>query len=58
MLRPLVCPGIACIGEDILLAAVQQGCRLVDIGFVGGGADHRVHHPRGDIDPDMCLHAH
>src|SRR6266536_3055446 len=36
--------------------AMQQGRRLVDVGFVGGGADHRVHHPRGDIHPDMRLH--
>jgi hypothetical protein len=26
------------------------------IGFVGGGAGERVHHPRGDIDADMRLH--
>src|SRR3954447_12116555 len=54
--EPLVRPGIAGIGEDRLLLAVQQGRRLVDVGFVGGGARDRVHHPRGDIDPDMRLH--
>src|SRR5207253_9860815 len=48
---PLVRPGIAGIGEDSLLPAVQQGRRLVDVGFVGGGARDRVHHPRGDITP-------
>src|SRR3954447_15899630 len=39
---PLVRPGIAGIGEDSLLPAVQQGRRLVDVGFVGGGARDRV----------------
>src|SRR3954468_669967 len=53
---PLVRPGIAGIREDSLLPAVQQGRRLVDVGFVGGGARDRVHHPRGDIHPDMRLH--
>src|SRR6266571_9233896 len=56
MFRPLVRPGIAGIGEDSLLPAMQQGRRLVDVGFVGGGTGDRVHHPRGDIHPDMRLH--
>jgi hypothetical protein len=30
--------------KDRLLTAMQQGCRLVGTGFVGGGADERVHH--------------
>jgi hypothetical protein len=42
--RALVCPRIAGIGEDGLLATMQQGCRLVDVSFVGGGASERVHH--------------
>src|SRR3954452_11897887 len=53
---PLVHSGVAGIGEDSLLPTVQQGRRLVDVGFVGGGARDRVHHPRGDIHPDMRLH--
>jgi hypothetical protein len=32
---------------------VQQGRRLIDVSFVGGGADHRVYQPRGDIHSDM-----
>ena len=43
--RPLIGPGIAGIGEDSLLLAVQERRRLIDIGFVGGGADEGVHHP-------------
>src|SRR3954469_25096268 len=35
-------PGIAGIGEDSLLPAVQQGRRLVDVGFVGGGGARDV----------------
>src|SRR3954449_1331040 len=53
---PLVRPGVAGIAEDVFLFAVQQRRRLGDVGFIGGGPDHRVHQPRGDIDPDVGLH--
>ena len=49
----LVRSGVAGIGEDILLPAVQQGSCLIDIGFVGGAALDRLHHPRSDIHPDI-----
>ena len=35
---------------------MQHRRHLVDIRFVGGSARDRVHHPRGDIHPDMRLH--
>src|SRR4051812_15992392 len=44
MFGPLVSSGIAGIGEDILLRAVQHRRHLVDIGFVGGGA-LKLHRP-------------
>jgi hypothetical protein len=35
---------------------VKYGGHLIDIGFIGGGADHRVDHPRGNVYPDVRLH--
>jgi hypothetical protein len=41
-------PGIAGIGEDRLLPAMQQGRHPVDVDFVSGGASECEHHARGD----------
>jgi hypothetical protein len=46
-------PGVAGIGEDRFLLAVQDYRHLVDVGLVGGGAGERVDHTAGGIHPDM-----
>ena len=56
-LRALLDPGVAGVGVDLLLLAVQQFRRLCDVRDVGRSDDHGMHQPAVPIRTDVRFHS-